>query len=138
MSQTVFVDFACFLPYSVNTGTAMPSIMKGANFMELTNETLKAFKIIFCEYKRRLKSGFTKPDSLKFESEDIYQLDAFKSWAQPDIRYALSELKAAKYLKADVIGNIKITEAGLAYMQNRPREFFEDLSKLFDLASIFI
>ena len=128
MSRTVFVDFACFLPYSVNTGTAMPSIMKGANFMELTNETLKAFKIIFCEYKRRLK----------FESEDIYQLDAFKSWAQPDIRYALSELKAAKYLKADVIGNIKITEAGLAYMQNRPREFFEDLSKLFDLASIFI
>ena len=95
--------------------------------MELTNETLKAFKIIFCEYKRRLKSGFTKPDSLKFESEDIYQLNAFKSWAQPDIRYALSELKAAKYLKADVIGNIKSLKPDLLICKTD----HENFSKIF-------
>ena len=106
--------------------------------MESSSETLMAFKIIYCEYKRRRSVGFTKPDSIKFKDGEIYQIAAFKKWLQPDVDYAIHELVTVKYLKKNILGDIQLTEAGIAYMQNKPRQFFEDLSKLFDLASIFI
>ena len=106
--------------------------------MELSNETLIAFKIIYCEYKRRRSVGFTKSDSIKFEDGEIYQITAFKKWLRPDINYAVRELESAKYLKENILGDIQLTETGIAYMKNKPHQFFEDLSKLFDLASIFI
>lgn len=106
--------------------------------MELSNETLTVFKIIYCEYKRRRSVGFTKPDSIKFKSNEVYQIAAFKKWLQPDIDYAIHELKVFKYLSQNILGDIQITEAGISYMENKPRQFFEDLSKLFDLASIFV
>ena len=106
--------------------------------MESSSETLMAFKIIYCEYNRRRSVGFTKPDSIKFKDGEIYQIAAFKKWLQPDVDYAIHELVTAKYLKKNILGDIQLTEAGIAYMQNKPRQFFEDLSKLFDLASIFI
>lgn len=56
--------------------------------MELSSETLMAFKIIYCEYKRRRSVGFTKPDSIKFKDGEIYQIAAFKKWLQPDVDYA--------------------------------------------------
>ena len=106
--------------------------------MELSNETLMAFKIIYCEYKRRRSVGFTKPDSIKFTDGEVYQIAAFKKWLQPDIDYAIHELETSKYLKENILGDIQITETGISYMESKPRQFFEDLSKLFDLASIFI
>lgn len=33
-------------------------------------------------------------------------------------------------------GDIELTNAGIKYMENKPKEFFEDLSKLFDLVAI--
>lgn len=106
--------------------------------MELSNETLTVFKIIYCEYKRRRSVGFTKSDSINFKDGEIYQIAAFKNRLRPDIDYAVHELVTVKYLKENILGDIQLTEAGIAYMQSKPRQFFEDLSKLFDLASIFI
>ena len=67
--------------------------------MELSNETLTVFKIIYCEYKRRRSVGFTKPDSIKFKDGEIYQIAAFKNRLRPDIDYAVHELATVKYLK---------------------------------------
>lgn len=106
--------------------------------MEITKDALKAFKIIYCEFKRRRKAGFTKIDSLTFSDGELESLPAFSKWLKPDIQTAFEELKSAKYLKEDIIGNIKITDSGLLFMENKPKEFFNDLTNLFDIVSLFI
>lgn len=104
--------------------------------MNLTKDTEKAFKIIFCEYKSLRKKGFTKDNSRVFKN--ISEISAFSSWLRPDIESAIHELLSCKYISEDILGVVKITDEGLKYMENKPREFFEDVSKLFNLASIFI
>ena len=106
--------------------------------MELTKDTLKAFKIVYCEFKRRRKAGFTKIDSSSFSDGEMKTLSAFSAWKKPDLETALDELKNAKYLKEDVIGNITITDSGLLFMEDKSKEFFNDLKDLFDIVSLFI
>lgn len=102
--------------------------------MNLTKDTEKAFKIIFCEYKSLRKKGFTKDDSRVFKN--ISDISAFSSWLSPDIDSAINELLSCKYISKNILGVIKITDEGLKYMENKPREFFNDISKLFDLIAI--
>lgn len=106
--------------------------------MQISNDSLKAFKIIYCEYKKRRKSGFTKSDSIEFPDGSIELLDAFSSWLRPDIESAIAELVEKKLLWENVLGDNRITDQGLIFMESKPKEFFEDVSKLFDIASIFI
>lgn len=103
----------------------------------MTKETERAFKILYCEYKRRRKSGYSKSTAVEFEDGSIQKLCAFKSWIPDDIRYALQELKRAGYVKIFIYGDCTLTEAGLEFMENKPKEFFSELSGLFDLAGIF-
>lgn len=106
--------------------------------MNLTKETERAFKIIYCEYRRLRKAGFTKRDSVTFKSGAIQKIPAFSDWNKLDILSAVSELKSVGYLKANILGDISITDNAIKYMENKPREFFNDISSLFDLVSIFI
>lgn len=106
--------------------------------MALTKDSEKAFKIIYCEYKHRRKSGFTKADSIQFEDGSISKLKCFSDWLRPDIESAIEELVSSGCLKEDILGNISITNNGISYMENKPKDFFNDLSNLFDLASIFL
>jgi len=106
--------------------------------MQITSDTLKAFKIIYCEYRRRRKAGFTKSDSLKFPDGSIESLPAFSSWLRPDIESAIDELLSKGLLKQDILGNNKLTDAGIIYMENKPKEFFNDVATLFDIVSIFM
>lgn len=106
--------------------------------MSLTKDTEKAFKIIYCEYRRLRKSGFAKQDAQKFDDGKIPEISAFSNWLAPDIDSAIKELKSSDYLKEDIIGDITITDEGIKYMENKPKEFFNDLSALFDLASLFL
>lgn len=106
--------------------------------MALTKDTEKAFKIIFCEYKRLRKAGYSKTDSIEFKDNTLYKIPAFHDWNRLDIKTALSELKEAKYISENIIGDLKITKDGIEYMESKPKEFFEDIKTLFDLASLFI
>lgn len=106
--------------------------------MQISNDTLKAFKIIYCEYKRRRKAGFTKSDSIEFPDGSIESLDAFSSWLRPDTDLAVTELVEKKLLWQNIWGDRNITDDGLIFMENKPKEFFEDVAKLFDIASLFI
>ncbi|MFV0343815.1 MAG: hypothetical protein ACK5JH_13160 [Anaerocolumna sp.] len=105
---------------------------------ELTNETMKAFKIIFCEYKARMSKGFTKENSIVFEDGTIESLPQFSEWLRPDINSAISELKYNEFIFEDVIGNRKLTDPGIKYMEAKPKEFFNDLKSLFDIVSILV
>lgn len=105
---------------------------------DLTNETEKAFKIIYCEYKARRRSGISKEQAIKFADGTIESLPAFKNWLKEDIKYAIKELIASKFLKPDINGNVTMTDDSIKYMDSKPKEFFEELSKVFDIASLFI
>lgn len=111
--------------------------MGRADCMSLTRDSEKAFKIIFCEYKRLRKAGFTKDDSRQFKSGSIYKIDAFSNWLRPDIDSALREIESAGFIKENIIGDITISNEGIKYMEDKPKEFFGELSGLFDLVSLF-
>lgn len=102
----------------------------------MTRETEKAFKILYCEYKRRRKAGAPKVDAVEFEDTAIGKIPAFQKWLPADITYAVQELDAAKYVKQNILGNITLLESGIEYMESKPKEFFEGLSDFFDMGSI--
>lgn len=103
----------------------------------MTKETEKAFKILYCEYKRRRKSGSSKSTAMEFEDGSIGRINAFKDWMPEDIRYALQELKSAGYIRTDILGNVELCERGLECMESKPKEFFSELGGLFDLVGLF-
>lgn len=104
--------------------------------MSITKETEKAFKIIFCEYKRLRKLGYAKEDSLTFEDEVLYNLPAFSNWPKSDINLAVKELVSVGFAKENICGDITITPVGVKYMEEKPQKFFEELSNVFDLIKI--
>lgn len=104
----------------------------------MTKETEKAFKILYCEYKRRRKSGASKRESVFFEDGTIGKISAFSTWNPDDIGYAMQELKNAKFVKIFIYGDVEITEAGIEFMEDKPKEFFEGLSSFFDLVGLFV
>ena len=102
----------------------------------MTRETEKAFKILYCEYKRRRKDGESKPNALEFEDTNVGRIPAFRNWLPADLNYAVQELNAEKYVKVDILGNITLQESGIEYMESKPKEFFQGLKDFFDLGSI--
>lgn len=105
--------------------------------MELSDETLKIFKILYCEYLSRRNKGFIKVDSLKFTKDDLQNMDSLFSWHSQDISYALQELKKAGFISRNIIGTVTLQESSLKFMQDKPKEFFKDISKHFiDLISL--
>lgn len=103
---------------------------------ELTKSTEKALKILYCEYRKIVKAGFSQSDAAEFNGQNIYNFPAFSDWFRADIEFAIEELKSAEFVSANVLGDIALTTDGIKYMQGKPREFFEELSGLFDLLSI--
>lgn len=103
----------------------------------MTKETEKALKILYCEYKRRRKSGCSKATAMAFEDGTIQKISAFEKWLPQDISYALQELKTAGYMRIFIYGDCVLTEAGLEFMENKPKEFFSELGGLFDLVGLF-
>ena len=103
----------------------------------MTRETEKAFKILYCEYKHRRKSGTSKSTAMEFDDQSIQKLNAFQKWLPEDISYALQELKNAGYVKCYVTGDCELTEDGLEFMENKPKDFFAELAGVFDLVGLF-
>lgn len=102
----------------------------------MTKETEQAFATLYCEYKRRRSFGTPKSAAVYFEEPRIVKIDAFSSWAPADIDYAIQELKAAGYIKVDILGDVTLNEIGIEYMENKPKEFFNIVSMFFDLAAV--
>lgn len=103
---------------------------------ELTKSTEKALKILYCEYRKIVKAGFSQSDAAEFNGQNIYNFPAFSDWLHADIQFAIEELKSAGFISANVLGDITLNTNGIKYMQGKPKEFFEELSGLFDLLSI--
>ncbi len=104
----------------------------------MTKETEKVFGILYCEYKRRRKDGMPKRTAMQFEDGSIGTIKAFSKWQAADIEFAIQELNSARYIKRNILGDVELLEAGIEYMEAKPKEFFSYLSELFDLLSIFV
>ncbi len=103
----------------------------------MTKETETAFKILYCEYKRRRSFGTSKPEAMRFESAKLQKIDAYSDWNAEDLRYALAELRKIGFVQIDILGDVELTESGIEYMESKPMEYFEIASKFFNLAAIF-
>lgn len=102
----------------------------------MTRETEKAFQILYCEYKRRRKAGMPKQDAICFEDTAIGSISAFSKWHPSDISYSLHELSRAKYISMNILGDVVLLEAGIEFMEDKPKEFFQAVAEFFDLSSI--
>lgn len=104
----------------------------------MTKDTEKAFKILYCEYKCRRKSGASNREAVFFQGGSIEKIKAFAKWLPDDIDYAMQELKADGYIKKFIYGDIELTGAGIEFMEDKPKEFFNNLSSFFDLVGLFV
>lgn len=104
----------------------------------LTRETAKAFKLIFCEYKSRRKNGMSIEDAIQFEAGEIPKLNSFSKWNPNDVDFAISGLISSGYIYSDITDSLKLTDEGITYMENKPKEYFDDIKSLIDIAKIFL
>lgn len=103
----------------------------------MTKDTERAFVIIYAEYLRRRSFGTAKYEAMCFEGAKIYAIDAFKNWHPGDIDYCLQELRKSGYVKIDIIGDVALQEAGIEYMEKKPRDYFAGFTGIIkDLLSL--
>lgn len=102
----------------------------------MTKETEKAFQILYCEYKRRRKSGLPKQDAVCFEDAAIGAIAAFSKWLPADISYAMQELKNSDFINIDILGDVELLESGIEFMEAKPKDFFRGVADFFDLGAI--
>lgn len=90
----------------------------------MTKDTEKAFVIIYSEYLRRRNIGTAKNQAVWFEDSKLRKIDAFSTWNPEDIRYSVQELVNLGYVRADILGNVELSEPGIEYMENKSKEYF--------------
>lgn len=105
----------------------------------MTKGTEKAFVIIYSEYLRRRSFGTTKYNAVQFDDAKLVAIEAFSKWNPADIKLSLRELKNLGFIKSDILGNITLTEAGIEYMESKPKEYFTRFAGVVkDLLSLVI
>lgn len=105
----------------------------------MTKDMEKAFVIVYSEYLRRRSFGTAKCEAVQFDEAKLRAIEAFSTWNPADIEYCLHNLEDLGFIKEDIIGNVTLTEAGIEYMENKPKEFFSDFTgTVKDLLSLVI
>lgn len=69
---------------------------------------------------KKLKKHTTASPEAKMHSA----IEAFSKWNPADIKLCLRELKNLGFIESDILGNITLTEAGIEYMESKPKEYF--------------
>ncbi len=97
----------------------------------MTKETTRAFKIFYCEYKKRRKSGMSKKQAICFDNSEIYQLHGLIKWDPSDVDCAVNELRAEGYVKTDILGGVTLQDNSIEFMENQSSKYFDDIKDLF-------
>ena len=90
----------------------------------MTKDTEKAFVIVYSEYLRRRSFGTAKCEAVQFDESKIMAIEGFSKWNPADISYCMRELKNLGYIDRDIIGGVTLNEAGIEFMENKPKEYF--------------
>jgi len=81
-----FVDFRPFFQYNVKERLYIHPIKYKGGRIIMTRETETAFKILYCEYKRRRSFGTSKAEAVRFDSAKLQKIDAYSDWNAEDLR----------------------------------------------------
>lgn len=82
--------------------------------VELTKSAKKSLAVIYKEYCKRLKAGQEKTQAIQF------------SPAPDGVKPDVLELKHAEMVKADMLGNIQLTDRAIIYMENKGIETLKE------------
>ena len=102
----------------------------------MTKDTEKALVILYCEYKRRRGFGTSKAEDVHFEEAKMRNIEAFSDWNYADISYAMQQLRAAGYVKLNILGDVTLTESAIEYIEAKPKEYFDTFLKIASLIPV--
>lgn len=70
------------------------------------------------------------------------RLNSLKKWNREDISGAIKELRKLGYLSENILGDITLSSAGIKYMEDKPKRYFEAFAgvvkDLLSLVSVFM
>ena len=96
-------------------------------------------KLLYGIYLKRTKNGMSKSSAKLFGNSKDVQKNYFPNESIEDIDDLLIELQSNDFIQAKNYDNIRmdisLTSKAIVYMENKPKEFFSDLT---DLVSKFI
>lgn len=101
----------------------------------MTKDADKMLCCLYKEYLTRIKIGNSKTSSREFTAEYVTSDVILSKWHPDDVCTIRNELKRNGYLTVNIIGNFKLTDEAITYMENR---FKNNLNELADFISNFI
>jgi len=105
----------------------------------LTKDTQKVLKIIYKEYKKRIKQGEPKSKATIFSLPVLDKL--FSKYSGDNIEHALYELKTNDFINLWIIGSFDLTDKAIEYCESHflkklsivSNHFFDLISKFFSI-----
>lgn len=82
--------------------------------IELTKSAKKSLATLYKEYCQRLKAGQKKSQAVSFEN------------CNSSITENQTELKRAGFIHVDILGNIKLTDKAIIYMENKTADTIKE------------
>ena len=99
--------------------------------MQLTKEADAVICQIYKTYLELRRSGVPKEQAKSFQENYLIENPYFSSWYE-DADNTLDELHNKELIKKDIIGNFKLEDEGIIYMENR---FVNGLNEVLDFIS---
>ena len=107
---------------------------------EITRDSEKVLGVLFTEYKNRRKQKISKSEAIRFNNSDSVHDKYFPNENTEDIFDFCMELKSAELvtgIRADgTLYTLNLSDKGIVYMENKPKEFFSDIIKIIDSLKI--
>ncbi len=99
---------------------------------ELTKDADKLICCIYKEYLEKCKSGMSKSQAKEFDGNFYLNVKTLSKWNSADVSDTLQELHDKKLILKNVIGDFKLLDSAITYMENR---FKNGLSEVMDFIS---
>lgn len=100
----------------------------------MTKDADQMLCCLYREYLNRIKAGSSKTSARAFTAEYAESDDILSKWHPDDFCTTRNELKRAGYLDVNIIGNFRLNDAAISYMENR---FKNNIKELTDFISKF-
>ena len=102
---------------------------------DLTRDAYRLLCLIYDLYQSKVKSGMSKSQAKKFETNFYSSEKRLSKWHEDDINSALNELTNKHYLKTNILDEHTLTDQSIIKMENK---FKNNASEILDILSNFI
>lgn len=101
----------------------------------MTKDADKMLCCLYKEYLNRIKAGSSKNSSRDFSNEYPSSDEILSKWHPDDVSLTKKELMQAGYLTINIIGDFRLTDKAIYYMENR---FKNGLNEVIDFVTKFV